>query len=179
MNNHGVESPIKAHVSPIYSGLILMLPHQHMHSKLDHFIFSMSSITTSSKGHSPSSLYVNQESHWSEDSISKPKPVLVSKRSLCSLGFHPPYTIGDPAYLRFSSDTPNYHLYQFKGAHISSLSTLETRYYTSVFELDGQHGHNVYAFDITEDCETRRRFRVPKFIAWLRTWVCPCIPIPL
>jgi hypothetical protein len=142
----------------------------------------MSSIATSSKvtlSHSPSSIYANQGSHWSEDTIPKPKPVLVSKRSLRSLGFHPPYAIGDPAYLRFSSDTPDYHLYQFKGAHVSSLSTPETRYYTSVFELDGQHGHNVYAFDITEDCEAQRRFRVPKFIAWLRTWVCPCIPIPL
>ena len=84
----------------------------------------MSSIATSSKatlGHSPSSPYISQESHWSEDTISKPKPVLVSKRSLHSLGFHPPYAIGDPAYLRLSSDTPDYHLYQFKGAHIVSL----------------------------------------------------------
>ena len=159
-----------------------MFPHQYTHSKLDLYVFSMSSIATSSKatlGHSPSSLYVNQESHWSKDSISKPKPVLVSKRLLCSLGFHPPYAIGDPAYLRFSSETPEYPLYQFKGAHISSLSTPETRYYTSMFELAEQHGHNVYAFDITEDCETQHRFKVPKFIAWLRTWVCPCVPIPL
>ena len=128
----------------------------------------MSNITSSSKvtfDYPLASLpYAQSQSQWSEETIAKPKPVLATKRSLRSLGFHPPYAPNDVAYLRYSSHTPDYHLYRFKGAHISSLSTPDTRYHTAVFELAGQRGHTAYAFDIEEDCWAQLTFRVPTFV---------------
>jgi hypothetical protein len=114
------------------------------------------------------------QSTWSLDSLDKPKPAHFAKKSLQNLGFHPPYVKDDIAYLQFGSSS-QHHPYVYKGSHINSKG------HTAIFELDKKSDKPVtYAFDVEEACDAQcRHFKIPRVIVWLRTWLCPCITIPL
>ena len=114
-------------------------------------------------------------SHWLHPttSITKPKPIK-AKRSARRLGYHPPYQIGDTAYLRYDS-TSRFDEYIFRGTHVSPLSTERKTYFTSVFESSNL-GHTRYAIDVEEDHrQDRCWYQAPKFFVWFRTLFCAFI----
>lgn len=118
-------------------------------------------------------------SRWSSTTahVSKPKP-LITKKSIRNLGLHPPYSIGDIAYLRYDSSS-RFDPYVFKGTHISSLSTDQDTYYTAVFQSTGNLGHTAYAIDLMEDCQRNDPHpwwrRLPRFFVWLMTRLSTCV----
>ena len=115
-------------------------------------------------------------SRWSSASslLQKPKPTLLSKRSLRRLGYHPPYSTGDHAYLRRCPDSP-LQPYTFQGTHISHLSTPEKTYYIAVFESSRNPIHTVYAFDVMDNPQRYQSHRKPpKFFTWIRALFGSC-----
>ena len=159
------------------------LAHRHFPSLavVSHKMASLASSSklTLSNSLSPPSIYPSHSaSHWSLDSIiPKPKPVMRATKSQRVRGFHPPYAIGEYAYIRHSSphlSSPHYDLYLFEGSHRYVADQHEQRY-TAVFRRAGQCGYNAVAFEMEEDCQIDRPTRrIPPFVIWLRTICCPC-----
>ena len=163
-------------ICPSYPLILIIMSNIASSSKLSpQYLYPPSTIPSTSSS-SEAQLSSLNTSRWSSASslLQKPKPALLSKRSLRRLGYHPPYSIGDHAYLRSCPDSP-LQPYTFQGTHISDHSTPEKTYYIAVFESSRNHIHTVYAFDVMDNPQRyQSRRKPPKFFIWIRTLFCSC-----